>query len=91
MYNSRPRRIGYDSFPESFAVPENYSGNAFRGTISEVGEGTMDSEVVSPASENDVERAEEVFKDLGEQGCEKKSEAERRADIARVAEFGGML
>ena len=30
MYNSRVRRTNYEGYPEGFAVPENYSGNAFR-------------------------------------------------------------
>ena len=30
MYNSRPRRTNYDGYSKGFAVPENYSGNAFR-------------------------------------------------------------
>ena len=35
MYNSRPRKINYDGYPEGFAVPENYSGNAFRENVPE--------------------------------------------------------
>ena len=30
MYNSRPRKMNYGGYSSSFAVPENYSGNAFR-------------------------------------------------------------
>ena len=33
MYNSRPRKMSYDGYPEGFAVPENYSGNAFRENV----------------------------------------------------------
>ena len=36
MYNSRPRKMNYDGYPQGFAVPENYSGNAFRDNGQEV-------------------------------------------------------
>lgn len=36
MYNSRVRRTNYEGYPEGFAVPENYSGNAFRETPEEL-------------------------------------------------------
>ena len=77
MYNSRPRRMSYEGFGESIAVPENYSGSAFRepplsaGTVPSMDEEALDVE--DSSAEEKIEEAEaiEAGLSLGEK-CEKK-------------------
>ena len=68
MYNSRPRRIGYERYPESFAVPENYSGSAFRGEISADDGADVESEGGTDYFiNNDTQASEATFEELGQQ------------------------
>ena len=63
MYNSRPRKMNYDGYPQGFAVPENYSGNAFRenGEVDYTNEETMpfEEEELTEARGAEAETAEE--------------------------------
>lgn len=70
MYNSRSRRTGYDRYPESFAVPENYSGNAFRGGVADDIELNADSETAESLSENSAENIEEAFESADQEEIE---------------------
>ncbi len=64
MYNSRPRKINYDGYPEGFAVPENYSGNAFRESVPETDyqseEPPLDTVVEDVVNEQAADVAEEA-------------------------------
>ncbi len=69
MYNSRPRKMNYDGYPQGFAVPENYSGNAFRENEEEVVDYTteevpsLEEEVFGEAQEITVN--EEIAEPVG--------------------------
>ena len=77
MYNSRPRRMSYEGFGDSIAVPENYGGSAFReAPLPEMIEPSEYEENVereeSPAEERiEEEGTVEAGLSLGER-CEKK-------------------
>ena len=58
MYNSRPRKINYDGYPQGFAVPENYSGNAFRD--SEVESDYTEQGQIFPEEEGVIEVQEAI-------------------------------
>ena len=62
MYNSRPRSIGYERYSNSFAVPENYSGSAFRGDIATDLKPEL-KETEDSFAENEAESVEQSFDD----------------------------
>lgn len=53
MYNSRPRRTNYEGYPGGFAVPENYSGNAFRESVSAEDFVDISEEASAPAEDEE--------------------------------------
>ena len=79
MYNSRPRKMSYESYPDGFTVPENYSGNAFRESIAEtdypIEESPSDTvveevvkEQVADVAQEAVEPAAKIFEEKHKRG-----------------------
>ena len=93
MYNSRPRKMNYGGYSSSFAVPENYSGNAFFGGEEEeekiTAEQTHSVEATNTAPFEDTAQAVKLVKES--ERCEPPSNRRTGFGFDLGNLFGGRI